>query len=118
MRPVADFELWGLVVSHNNPTAFYDIYHDRNSVDTRDLGVIWGENLRSADFIPYVAVRDDGQRGVGDDLPRQVVVRSALVLLRDGAGVDDEKIDAPVFERGQDPEDLALVVDPRPRLHR
>lgn len=50
VRPVASYELWGLVVSHNDPTALYDIYHDRNSVDTRDLGVIWGDNLRTDDY--------------------------------------------------------------------
>ncbi len=50
VRPVADYEIHGLVVSLNDATAFYDIYHDRNSVDTRDLGLIWGANLRSNDF--------------------------------------------------------------------
>lgn len=50
VRPVADYDIRGLVVSLNDATAFYDIYHDRNSVDTRDLGLIWGPNLQSNDF--------------------------------------------------------------------
>lgn len=50
VRPVADYELAGLVVSHNDPTAWWDVYHDAASVDTKDLGLIWGPNLRSDDF--------------------------------------------------------------------
>lgn len=50
VRPVASYELWGLVVSHNNIESFADIYHDSTSVDTKDLCVIWGANLESSDF--------------------------------------------------------------------
>jgi len=50
VEPVANYELWGLVVSHNNPDGFGDIYHDDKSVDTRDLCVIWGWNLQNDDF--------------------------------------------------------------------
>ena len=28
IRPVAEYELWGLVVSHNNIESIADIYHD------------------------------------------------------------------------------------------
>jgi len=44
VRPVARYELWGLVVSHNDIHSFSDIYHDSTSVDTRDLCVVWGGN--------------------------------------------------------------------------
>ena len=50
VRPVADYELWGLVVSHNDIDGLGDIYHDEESVDTKDLCVIWGPNLQSNDF--------------------------------------------------------------------
>lgn len=50
VRPVARYELWGLVVSHNNIKAFSDIYHDSNSLDTKDLCVIWGRNVKTKDF--------------------------------------------------------------------
>lgn len=50
VQPVADFELWGLVVSHNNIHSVADIYHDSTSVDTKDLCVIWGDNLRRDDY--------------------------------------------------------------------
>ena len=50
VQPVADFELWGLVVSHNNIHSVADIYHDSTSVDTKDLCVIWGENLERDDY--------------------------------------------------------------------
>jgi len=50
VRPVASYELWGLVVSHNDIKSVADIYHDASSVDTKDLCVLWGESLRHADY--------------------------------------------------------------------
>lgn len=50
VRPVATYDLHGLVVSHNNIDSFADIYHDSTSVDTKDLCVIWGTTLESTDF--------------------------------------------------------------------
>ncbi|MBV1883966.1 MAG: hypothetical protein KUG82_20165 [Pseudomonadales bacterium] len=50
IRPVADYELWGLVVSHNNTSGMGDIYHDETSLDTKDLCVLWGENLANNQF--------------------------------------------------------------------
>lgn len=49
VRPVADYELWGLVVSHNDISSIADIYHDSSSVDTKDLCVVWGSNLQSGE---------------------------------------------------------------------
>ena len=50
VQPVASYDLWGLVVSHNNIKSLADMYHDSTSVDTKDLCVIWGSNLESDDF--------------------------------------------------------------------
>jgi hypothetical protein len=50
VHPVASYELWGLVVSHNQITSVADIYHDKNSLDTRDLCVIWGQNVLTEDY--------------------------------------------------------------------
>jgi len=50
VKPVATYELWGLVVSHNNIESIADLYHDSTSVDTKDLCVIWGSNLEGDDF--------------------------------------------------------------------
>ncbi len=50
VRPVTTYELWGLVVSHNNIESIADLYHDSTSVDTKDLCVIWGRNLESDDY--------------------------------------------------------------------
>ena len=44
VRPVADYELWGLVVSHNNIRNISDICHDSFSVDTNDLCVSCGRS--------------------------------------------------------------------------
>ncbi|MEO8197754.1 MAG: hypothetical protein ABI689_13645 [Thermoanaerobaculia bacterium] len=50
VRPVAEYELWGLVVSHNNIQSLADIYHDSSSIDTKDLCVVWGSNLQSGEL--------------------------------------------------------------------
>ena len=47
---MADYELWGLVVSHNNIQSVADIYHDSSSVDTKDLCVVWGNSLLSEEL--------------------------------------------------------------------
>lgn len=51
VRPVATYELWGLVVSHNDIHSVADIYHDASAVDTKDLCVIWGDNLRHTEYL-------------------------------------------------------------------
>lgn len=51
VRPVATYELWGLVVSHNNIKSVADIYHDASAVDTKDLCVMWGDNLRRPEYL-------------------------------------------------------------------
>ena len=50
VQPVAEYELWGLVVSHNNIHSVADIYHDSSSLDTKDLCVVWGSNLQSGEL--------------------------------------------------------------------
>ena len=50
VRPVATYELWGLVVSRNDIHSVSDIYHDATSVDTRDLCVVWGRNVASGNY--------------------------------------------------------------------
>jgi hypothetical protein len=50
VEPVAKWEQWGLVVSHNDIESIADIYHDSTSVDTKDLCVIWGANLQGSDY--------------------------------------------------------------------
>ncbi len=44
VQPKASYTLNGLIVSHNNIQAFDDIYHDANSVDLKDICVVWGTN--------------------------------------------------------------------------
>ncbi len=50
VRPVAEYELYGLVVTHNNIDGIADNVHDTTSVDTRDLCVLWGQNLSQGDY--------------------------------------------------------------------
>jgi len=51
VRPQAEYELRGLVVSHNDISSLSDIYHDATSVDTRDLCVAWGRNLENGAYL-------------------------------------------------------------------
>ncbi|MCK5211620.1 hypothetical protein KAJ89_02865 [Candidatus Parcubacteria bacterium] len=43
--PLADYKLQGLIVTHNNINAWYNYYHDKDSVNLKDICVIWGENI-------------------------------------------------------------------------
>lgn len=43
VRPLAAYEFWGILVSHNDISSFADIYHDEKAVDTKDVCVAWGE---------------------------------------------------------------------------
>ncbi len=47
IEPLYSYELWGLVVSHNDISSLSDMYHDKKSFDTKDLCVIWGENIKT-----------------------------------------------------------------------
>lgn len=49
--PVADYELWGLVVSVNNINAWYNYYHDENTVNLKDVCVVWGENISNEPYL-------------------------------------------------------------------
>ena len=48
--PLSDYEFYGLVVSHNDVNSFTDILRRNKSAGTKDVAVIWGNNLRSNDF--------------------------------------------------------------------
>ena len=50
IKPKAEYEIWGLVVTHNNITGITDVMHTSDSVDLKDLCVIWGANLVEDDF--------------------------------------------------------------------
>lgn len=51
VRPVATYDLYGLVVTHNNIHSIGDMYHDKTAVDTRDFCVLWGDNLTRNDYL-------------------------------------------------------------------
>jgi hypothetical protein len=51
VEPKANYHLRGLIVSHNNPSGWGDIYHDDKSVDLRDLCVVWGETLANGSYL-------------------------------------------------------------------
>lgn len=50
VTPVADYELWGLVVSHNRVGSIGDLYHTSDSVDIKDICVLFGGNVQRDDY--------------------------------------------------------------------
>lgn len=48
---LAEYEITGLVASHNNIHGFTDIYHDETSLDTKDVCLVWGENLKNTNYL-------------------------------------------------------------------
>lgn len=59
--PVMSYEISGLVMSHNDPAKWYsfDITHDTQSINTRDVCLIWGSNLRTDDYKKVRFSNDD-----------------------------------------------------------
>ena len=51
VKTFADYELWGVIVSHNNISGVGDIYHDADSLDTKDICVLWGGNTARDDYL-------------------------------------------------------------------
>ncbi len=47
VKPIAEYELWGIIVTENNIKAWYNFYHDKDSVNIKDVCVVWGENINS-----------------------------------------------------------------------
>ena len=49
--PHASYVISGLLVSHNDISSVFDAYHDKDSVDVRDICLIWGENLEGPEYL-------------------------------------------------------------------
>jgi len=45
--PIANYKLWGLIVSVNDIGAWYNYYHDENTVNLKDVCVVWGPNIEN-----------------------------------------------------------------------
>ncbi len=48
--PQADYEISGVVVTHNNVSGIGDAYHTSDSVDMKDLCVVWGSNVLNDNY--------------------------------------------------------------------
>ena len=53
IEPVANYDISAMIVSHNDIGAIDDIYHTSNSVDVRDLCLIWGRNVEEDNHLSY-----------------------------------------------------------------
>ncbi len=47
VKPITDYEIWGMITTHNNINAWYNYYHDENSVNFKDICLAWGDNLKT-----------------------------------------------------------------------
>ncbi len=99
IEPVAEYELWGLVVTKNNINSWADIMHTDASVDIKDICVIWGENVASSDYhkvkfssgdftcyfqYPYMTVFDHNKISNNHLLSDDAVVRHAIRKVKIG----------------------------------
>ncbi|QQS59568.1 hypothetical protein IPN35_01635 [Candidatus Peregrinibacteria bacterium] len=50
VKPRADYTINALVMSRNNISSLADSYHNNDSVDVRDICVMWGENLSNRSY--------------------------------------------------------------------
>lgn len=50
LHPVADYTLKGVVVSQHNTKSFTDISHEFDSINTKDLCLVWGENISNKSY--------------------------------------------------------------------
>jgi hypothetical protein len=50
IEPVASYDISGLIVTHNEIASITDAYHTSESVDFRDLCLVWGSNVGSGVF--------------------------------------------------------------------
>jgi hypothetical protein len=52
IKPVADYEITGVVVSHHDSAAFWDYIHAEanDHINVADLCIVWGKNLNSNNY--------------------------------------------------------------------
>jgi hypothetical protein len=104
VKPLAGYELWGLVVSYHHSASFVDISHKQwnDFLNTKDLCVIWGKNVetgayqrmsfRNRDFTCYFRYPDRetgrlfAERCLSNNhlLPRNPLVADAVLKARKG----------------------------------
>ena len=51
VHPQADYQAQGLLLTHNNTGGIGDIYHDSDSVDLKDICIVWGESATSGSYL-------------------------------------------------------------------
>jgi len=49
IRPLYSYDIYGMVVSYHHSASFDDYYHEqwKDVINTKDICVIWGENIKS-----------------------------------------------------------------------
>ena len=48
--PLANYQAQGLILTHNNTGGIGDIYHDSDSVDLKDICIVWGESVATGSY--------------------------------------------------------------------
>ena len=50
VTPLFNYELWGMIVSYHHANSFVDISHEawNDSINVKDICVLWGKNLETA----------------------------------------------------------------------
>lgn len=50
LTPRAAYNFSGLVVSQHDSNSWFDIYHKNDSVNTKDVCVVWGDNIKTGAY--------------------------------------------------------------------
>ena len=52
IEPLFDYKLYGLIVAYHHSKSWFDISHERwkDFINTKDITVIWGYNLKEGDY--------------------------------------------------------------------
>lgn len=51
ISPLYNYELYGLVVTQYNTDIWYDYYHKKDPFNTKDLCVVWGNNIATGAYL-------------------------------------------------------------------
>jgi hypothetical protein len=50
ITPLFSYELWGLVVTQYDSSSYFDIRHEQDPGNTKDICVVWGDNVKNGSY--------------------------------------------------------------------
>jgi hypothetical protein len=92
IEPQASYQLWGLIVAVNDNEKWYSRFKDTDPLNTKDICVLWGDNVRDEIYkdysfksIEYVCqYQSKGVQGEGNVLDGRQISNNHLLPADDG----------------------------------